>query len=89
MPALAPLLLRAATVSGSAQTLMSLNHSAAVLKPPLSRIDLRDWASYEAAAELGYRHTRDAIENGRLQAWRSLSSETSIVQPAAAKATVL
>ncbi len=69
MPALAPLLLRAATVSGSAQTLMALDHATAVLKPPLAGIDLRDWSSYEEAAELGYRHTREAIENGRLHAW--------------------
>jgi NTE family protein len=83
MPALAPLLLRAATVSGSAQTMMALDHATAVLKPPLAGIELRDWSSYEAAVDIGYRHTREAIADGRLHAWLGQSGETSMVQPAA------
>ncbi|SFT27537.1 patatin-like phospholipase family protein [Methylobacterium sp. yr668] len=89
MPALAPLLLRAATVSGSAQTLMALDHATAVLKPPLAGIDLRDWSSYEEAAELGYRHTREAIENGRLHVWCGPSGGTPIEHPLASEVPVL
>jgi len=80
MPTLTPLLLRAATVSGHAQTTMALNHATVVLKPPLAGIDLWDWSSYEAAAELGYRHTREAIADGRLHAWLNQSGDTSGVQ---------
>jgi NTE family protein len=77
MPALTPLLLRAATVSGHAQTLMALDHATVVLKPPLAGIDLRDWSSFEAAAELGYRHTREAIARGALDMWLNETSEAS------------
>jgi NTE family protein len=83
MPTLAPLLLRAATVSGSAQTTMALDHATAVLKPPLAGTELRDWSSYEAAAVVGYRHTREAIESGWLHAWPCHSGKTSMVQPTA------
>ncbi len=80
MPTLAPLLLRAATVSGSAQTTMALDHATAVLKPPLAGIERRDWSSYESAAEVGYRYTRAAILSGRLHPWFGQSGETSTVQ---------
>lgn len=69
MPGIAPLLLRAATVSGDAQSMMAVGHAAALLKPPLAGIDLRAWSSFEAIAGIGYRHTREAIAQGRLQAW--------------------
>ncbi|WP_019903605.1 patatin-like phospholipase family protein [Methylobacterium sp. 77] len=69
MPGIAPLLLRAATVSGDAQSMMAVGHAAALLKPPLAGIDLRAWSSFEAIAEIGYRHAREAIAQGQLQAW--------------------
>ncbi|GJE18825.1 patatin-like phospholipase family protein [Methylobacterium marchantiae] len=69
MPGIAPLLLRAATVSSDAQSMMAVGHAAALLKPPLAGIDLRAWASFEAIAGIGYRHTREAIADGRLRAW--------------------
>lgn len=69
MPGIAPLLLRAATVSGDAQATMAVGHAAALLKPPLAGIDLRAWSSFQTIAGIGYRHTREAIAQGRLQAW--------------------
>lgn len=69
MPGIAPLLLRAATVSGDAQSMMAVGHATALLKPPLAGIDLRAWSSFEAIAEIGYRHTHAAIAEGRLRAW--------------------
>ncbi|MGH1571163.1 patatin-like phospholipase family protein [Methylobacterium sp. P31] len=51
IPAMAPLLLRAATVSGDAQTMRAVSQATAVLKPPLAGIDLRAWRSLEEAAE--------------------------------------
>ncbi|ACL58122.1 patatin-like phospholipase family protein [Methylobacterium nodulans] len=71
MPAIVPLLLRAATVSGDAQTMMAASRATVVLKPPLAGIDLRAWSSLETASELGYRHTCEAIAEGRLREWCS------------------
>ncbi|MBE7245395.1 MAG: cyclic nucleotide-binding protein, partial [Actinomycetospora chiangmaiensis] len=69
MPGLAPLLLRAATVSSDAQSLMAATHATAVLKPQLSGIDLRAWSRFEESAELGYRETRAGISGGALARW--------------------
>ncbi|MCJ2062839.1 patatin-like phospholipase family protein [Methylobacterium sp. J-088] len=69
MPGLAPLLLRAATVSGDAQSLMAATHATVVLKPQLSGIDLRAWSRFRESAELGYRETRAGLENGSLARW--------------------
>lgn len=69
MPGIVPLLLRAATVSGDAQSMMAVGHAAALLQPPLAGIDLREWSSFEAIAEIGYRHTHEAIAQGRLRGW--------------------
>lgn len=69
MPGIAPLLLRAATVSSDAQTLMSVSRAAVVLKPPLAGVDLRAWSSFETTAALGYHCAREAILSGRLEGW--------------------
>jgi len=69
MPGLAPLLLRAATVSSDAQTLMAATHATAVLKPQLSGIDLRAWSRFQESAELGYREARANLEAGTLDRW--------------------
>jgi NTE family protein len=46
-----------------------VGHAAALLQPPLAGIDLRAWSSFEAIAEIGYRHTHEAIAQGRLRGW--------------------
>lgn len=68
-PGIAQLLLRAATVSGDAQTSMAVGRAAVVLKPPLAGVDLRAWSAYERIAAIGYRHATKAITEGQLQAW--------------------
>ena len=68
MPGLAPLLLRAATVSSDAQSLMAAAHATAVLKPRLAGIDLRAWSRFRESADLGYRETRPGIEAGTARA---------------------
>ena len=81
-PGIAQLLLRAATVSGDAQTLMALGCATVVLKPSLAGVDLRAWSAYEAIAAIGYRHAREAIAEGRLQAWAGISTvERSVAPP--------
>ncbi|MCJ2137920.1 patatin-like phospholipase domain-containing protein [Methylobacterium sp. J-026] len=69
MPGLAPLLLRAATVSSDAQSLMAAAHATVVLKPQLSGIDLRAWSRFQETAELGYQETRAGIASGSLARW--------------------
>ncbi len=69
MPGIAPLLLRAATVSSDAQSLMSVSRAAVVLKPSLAGVDLRAWSSFETTAALGYRCAREAIHSGGLDGW--------------------
>ncbi|MCJ2139705.1 patatin-like phospholipase family protein [Methylobacterium sp. E-066] len=69
MPGLAPLLLRAATVSSDAQTMVAAAHATALLKPPLAGIDLRAWSSFRESAELGYRDTCANIAAGHLAQW--------------------
>ncbi len=69
MPGLAPLLLRAATVSSDAQSLMAAAHATVVLKPQLSGIDLRAWSRFRETAELGYQETQAGIASGRLARW--------------------
>lgn len=81
MPAMAPLLLRAATVSGDAQTMRAVSRATAVLKPPLAGIDLRAWGALEAASELGYHYTRKAIAEGRLRRWWGEPEGSSSVPP--------
>ncbi|MGU3539155.1 patatin-like phospholipase family protein [Methylobacterium sp. A54F] len=69
MPGIAPLLLRAATVSGAAQTAMAVASAAAILRPPLAGIDLRAWSSFETIAGLGHAAAREALAAGRLAPW--------------------
>lgn len=69
MPGIAPLLLRAATVSSDAQSLMSVSRATVVLKPPLAGVDLRAWSSLGTTAAVGYRCAREAIEAGHLRDW--------------------
>ena len=69
MPGIAPLLLRAATVSSDAQTMMSVSRATVVLKPPLAGVDLRAWSTLQTTAAMGYRCAREAIETGRLRSW--------------------
>ena len=69
LPGIAHLLLRSATVSSDAQTMIAVARAAVLLKPPLAGVDLRAWSSFKTTAELGYRCTREAMRAGHLEAW--------------------
>ena len=56
-PGIVSLLLRAATVGGTIQTRNSREHADLVLAPPMKRIRIRDWKSFDHAIEEGYRET--------------------------------
>jgi NTE family protein len=69
MPAITQVLLRAATVSGAAQTMSAISRAAVVLRPAVADVDLRAWRGFRATAERGYREARRAIDSGGLDAW--------------------
>lgn len=69
MPSIAPVLLRAATMSSDAQTAMAVSRATVVLKPSLAGVDLRAWSSFEATSRLGYLCTQKAIDENRMTSW--------------------
>lgn len=60
-PGIVSLLLRAGTLGGEAQTLMSRGHADVLLEPPLQDIHIRDWHAFDRAIEAGYRYTVERI----------------------------
>ena len=60
-PGIVSLLMRAATVGGTIQTRSSRDHADLVLDPPLENIEIRDWRSFDAAIERGYRYTMERV----------------------------
>ncbi|UVF20998.1 cyclic nucleotide-binding domain-containing protein [Microvirga terrae] len=74
LPADAPdivnLLYRSATISSDAQTLKARAHATLVIHPPLADVPLRGWEQFERVVEIGYRHTKERIDAGDLDAFR-------------------
>ncbi len=64
-PGIVSLLMRAATVSSSAQTRVSRAHVDLLIEPPLDGIGIRDWRTFDEAIETGYRYTMDRLERER------------------------
>jgi NTE family protein len=60
-PGIVSLLLRAGTMGGDAQTMMSRGHADVLLEPPLQHINIRDWRSFDGAIEAGYRYTMERM----------------------------
>lgn len=58
-PGIVSLLLRAGTMGGDAQTMMSRAHADLLLEPPLQHINIRDWRTFDRAIEAGYRYTME------------------------------
>ena len=69
-PDIVSLLYRSATISSEAQTLKARAHAAHIIHPPLADVPLRGWEHFEKVVEIGYRHTRERIEAGGLDAFR-------------------
>jgi NTE family protein len=61
-PGIVSLLLRAGTMGGDAQTMMSRAHSDVLLEPPLQHVNIRDWHIFDRTIEAGYRYTMERIE---------------------------
>jgi NTE family protein len=61
-PGIVSLLLRAGTMGGDAQTMMSRAHADVLLEPPLQHVNIRDWRIFDRTIEAGYRYTMERIE---------------------------
>lgn len=58
-PGIVSLLLRAGTMGGDAQTLLSRAHADVLLEPPLQHVNIRDWRAFDRTIEAGYRYTME------------------------------
>jgi NTE family protein len=57
------ILLRAGMINSAASTIAQRELADLVLKPPLERIDLLDWKSFDRAIELGYRYASETLDD--------------------------
>ena len=60
-PGIVSLLLRAGTMGGDAQTMMSRAHADVLLEPPLQHVNIRDWRAFDRTIEAGYRYTMERM----------------------------
>lgn len=66
------ILLRSGMINSAASTIAQRELADLVLKPPLERIDLLDWKSFDRAIELGYRYASEVLEKHGAALTRSL-----------------
>ena len=60
-PGIVSLLLRAGTMGGDAQTMISRAHADVLLEPPLQHVNIRDWRTFDRTIEAGYRYTMERM----------------------------
>jgi len=65
IPSIVRILLRSALVASAARTLEDRAAADLLIVPPLQKYDLLDWTSFDAAIEIGYRSTMEALEKAR------------------------
>jgi NTE family protein len=63
-PPIVSILMRAGTMSSETQTELCRGLADLLLEPPLAEIDFLDWKALDRAAEIGYRHTMEKLEQG-------------------------
>jgi NTE family protein len=69
------ILLRSGMINSAASTIAQRELADLVLKPPLERIDLLDWKSFDRAIELGYRYASEALDKHGAALTRSPHSQ--------------
>ncbi|WP_422003311.1 cyclic nucleotide-binding and patatin-like phospholipase domain-containing protein [Reyranella sp.] len=62
IPSIVAILLRSALVSSTARAAVDREAADLLIVPPMTHIDLLDWTSFDAAIEIGYRTTMEAID---------------------------
>jgi NTE family protein len=65
IPSIVAILLRSALVASAARATEDRQAADLLIVPPMTHIDLLDWTSFDAAIEVGYRTTMDALEKAR------------------------
>jgi len=65
IPSIVRILLRSALVASTARAQEDRQAADLLIVPPMDHIDLLDWTSFDAAIELGYRTTMEALDKAR------------------------
>jgi NTE family protein len=65
IPSIVRILLRSALVASTARAQEDRQAADLLIVPPMNHIDLLDWTSFDAAIELGYRTTMEALDKAR------------------------
>jgi NTE family protein len=65
IPSIVAILLRSALVASAARATEDRQAADLLIVPPMTHIDLLDWTSFDAAIELGYRTTMEALDKAR------------------------
>jgi NTE family protein len=65
IPSIVRILLRSALVASAARAQEDRQAADLLIVPPMNHIDLLDWTSFDAAIELGYRTTMEALDKAR------------------------
>jgi len=65
IPSIVRILLRAALVASTARAAEDRRAADLLIVPPMTQIDLLDWTSFDAAIEVGYRTTMEALDKAR------------------------
>jgi NTE family protein len=65
IPSIVRILLRSALVSSTAHALEDRAAADLLIAPPMNQVDLLDWTSFDAAVEIGYRTTMEALDKAR------------------------
>ena len=67
IPSIVAILLRSALVASASRAAEDRQAADLLIVPPMTQIDLLDWTSFDAAIEVGYRTTMEALEKSREQ----------------------
>ena len=65
IPSIVRILLRSALVASAARAAEDRAAADLLIVPPMNQIDLLDWTSFDAAVEVGYRTTMEALDKAR------------------------
>jgi len=65
IPSIVRILLRSALVASTAHSAEDRQAADLLIVPPMTQIDLLDWTSFDAAVEVGYRTTMEALDKAR------------------------
>ena len=65
IPSIVAILLRSALVASAARAAEDRQAADLLIVPPMTHIDLLDWTSFDAAIEVGYRTTMEALDKAK------------------------